>query len=134
MALVLIGLIAWIILSDAHDQSTGCARCRALARRPDCYSAFGLVLNPAINGDDNEQVHKCPHERGANYPGYINFTREDDGSVSVHLRGDPERRMASTSAAMPIRRGIRAAARRDEHCNNYCNMAPEKGPMQDSAE
>lgn len=27
--------------------------------------------------------------RDASYPGFINFSREDDGSVSVLVRGDP---------------------------------------------
>ena len=28
---------------------------------------------------------------GIDYPGYINFTRQDDGTVSVYLRGDPKK-------------------------------------------
>lgn len=68
-----------------------------------------------------------------NYPGYINFTREDDGSVSVHLRGDP-----STVGGVYVCGYARDKGQPgrcspgDDRCNNYCNMAPEKGPMQKS--
>ncbi|ODM71661.1 hypothetical protein [Bradyrhizobium elkanii] len=66
------------------------------------------------------------------YPGYINFTREADGSVSVHLRGDPSvvdgvyvcgyaRDKGQPSRCTPG----------DDRCNNYCNMAPQKGAMQE---
>lgn len=66
------------------------------------------------------------------YPGYVNFTREADGSVSVHTRGDPkvhedgaylcgfERDKGQHGRCTPG----------DDRCNNYCNMAPSKGPMQ----
>lgn len=69
---------------------------------------------------------------GSLYPGYINFTREDDGTVSVHLRGDPkivedgfyicgyQRDKGQPGRCTPG----------DDRCNNYCNMAPSKGPMQ----
>jgi hypothetical protein len=71
----------------------------------------------------------------ATYPGFVNFTREDDGTVSVHLRGDPkiledrfyicgfERDKGEPGRCTPD----------DDRCNNYCNMAPSKGPMQPHA-
>jgi hypothetical protein len=70
---------------------------------------------------------------GTLYPGYINFTLEDDGSVSVYLRGDPTTKDGCYICAHAHQKGEpgRCTAG-DEHCNNYCNMAPEKGPMQDS--
>lgn len=66
------------------------------------------------------------------YPGYINFTREDDGTVSVLFRSNPstvegayicgyERDKGSPGRCTPG----------DDRCNNYCNLAPQKGPMQD---
>lgn len=70
---------------------------------------------------------------GAIYPGYINFTREDDGSVSVHLRGDPETKGGVYICGYAHQKGHPGRCTPgDEHCNNYCNMAPQKGPMQDS--
>lgn len=68
---------------------------------------------------------------GSEYPGFINFTREDDGSISVHVRGDPSKRDGVYVCAYAIDKGKpgRCTAG-DEHCNNYCNMAPQKGPMQ----
>ncbi|WP_027517901.1 hypothetical protein [Bradyrhizobium sp. WSM1417] len=67
------------------------------------------------------------------YPGYINFTREDDGTVSVHLRGDPRSVEASYICGYAADKGKpgRCTAG-DDRCNNYCNMAPSKGPMQRS--
>ncbi|WP_456622127.1 MULTISPECIES: hypothetical protein [unclassified Bradyrhizobium] len=66
------------------------------------------------------------------YPGYLNFTREDDGTVSVHVRGDPEQfegeyvcGYAGRDTGLPGR-----CTPGDDRCNNYCNMAPEKGAMQ----
>ena len=68
----------------------------------------------------------------AAYPGYINFTREDDGTVSVHLRADPT--IVENSAFICGYERDRGKPGRctpgDENCNNYCNMAPQKGPMQ----
>lgn len=66
------------------------------------------------------------------YPGYINFTREDDGTVSVYLRGDPSKFEGSYIcgyAADKWKPGRCTPG--DDRCNNYCNMAPQKGPMQD---
>lgn len=67
------------------------------------------------------------------YPGYVNFSREDDGSVVVIVRGDPV--IADDRAFVCGHATDKGAHGRctpgDERCNNYCNMAPEKGPMQD---
>lgn len=66
------------------------------------------------------------------YPGYINFTREDDGTVSVHLRGDPkvlEDRFYICGHARDKDQHGRCTPG-DDRCNNYCNMAPSKGAMQ----
>jgi hypothetical protein len=67
------------------------------------------------------------------YPGYINFSREDDGTVSVHFRGDPSVVYGCYVCGFAADRGSPGRCTPgDEHCNNYCNMAPQKGPMQDS--
>lgn len=67
------------------------------------------------------------------YPGYINFSREEDGSVVVIMRGDPvthtDRSYICGHAADKGAHGRCTPG--DERCNNYCNMAPQKGPMQD---
>lgn len=67
------------------------------------------------------------------YPGYVNFSREDDGSVTVITRGDPE--VAEDRAYICGYARDKGQPGRctpgDENCNNYCNMAPQKGPMQD---
>lgn len=70
---------------------------------------------------------------GATYPGFINFTREDDGSVSVYLRGDPSIKDGVYICGYAHQKGQPGRCTPgDEHCNNYCNMAPQKGPMQDA--
>ena len=71
---------------------------------------------------------------GASYPGYVNISREDDGTVSLFVRGDP----TITDGAYVCGYAPRAKGQPgrctpgDDRCNNYCNMAPGKGPMQDS--
>ncbi len=67
------------------------------------------------------------------YPGYVNFSRDDDGSVVITIRGDPRIRDGAYICGNPSDRGKpgRCTAG-DERCNNYCNMAPQKGPMVDS--
>lgn len=68
---------------------------------------------------------------GADYPGYINFTREDDGTITVHFRGDPSKRDGVYVCGCAADKGKPGRCTPgDEHCNNYCNMAPSKGPMQ----
>lgn len=67
------------------------------------------------------------------YPGYINFTREVDGGVTVYFRGDPSKRDGCYVCGYARERGQPGRCTPgDDRCNNYCNMAPEKGPMQDS--
>lgn len=79
---------------------------------------------------------KCLHaytKRDPIYPGYINFTREDDGSVSVYLRGDPKTVEGAGYVCGYAGRDTGQPGRctpGDDRCNNYCNMAPAKGPMQ----
>jgi len=67
------------------------------------------------------------------YPGYINFTREDDGTVSVYLRGNPETVAGRYICGYARDKGQPGRCTPgDDHCNNYCNMAPQKGSMQDA--
>lgn len=65
------------------------------------------------------------------YPGYINFTREEDGRVTVFFRGNPSTREGCYICGAARYKGHPGRCTPgDEHCNNYCNLAPEKGPMQ----
>lgn len=66
------------------------------------------------------------------YPGYVNFTREDDGSVTVIVRGDPKSvEGIYICGYVPRDKGRPGRCTPgDDRCNNYCNMAPQKGPMQ----
>lgn len=68
---------------------------------------------------------------GADYPGYINFTREDDGAITVHFRGDPSAADGCYVCGNARDKGQPGRCTPgDDRCNNYCNLAPEKGPMQ----
>jgi hypothetical protein len=70
---------------------------------------------------------------GPIYPGYVNASRDDDGSVVVTTRGDPETREGIYICGHAADKGTHGRCTPgDEHCNNYCNMASQKGPMQDS--
>lgn len=68
---------------------------------------------------------------GSEYPGYINFTREDDGSVTVHFRGEPSKREGCYVCGYAADKGKPGRCTPgDDRCSNYCNEAPQKGPMQ----
>lgn len=68
---------------------------------------------------------------GVDYPGYINFTRESDGTISVFLRGDPQTIDGEYVCGYAADKGKTGRCTPgDDRCNNYCNMAPQKGPMQ----
>lgn len=69
---------------------------------------------------------------GCDYPGYVNASREGDRIV-LTVRGDPTvRENASYICGYAEDRGKPGrCSPGDENCNNYCNSAPEKGPMQD---
>lgn len=68
------------------------------------------------------------------YPGYVNISSEDDGSVIVTTRADPTVRDAVYICGYARDKGQPGRCTPgDDHCNNYCNKAPQKGPMADSA-
>lgn len=67
------------------------------------------------------------------YPGYINVSCEEDGSVVVIVRGDPKTVDGAYICGHAADKDAHGRCTPgDEHCNNYCNMAPQKGPMKDS--
>lgn len=64
----------------------------------------------------------------------MNIQKFADGSVQITVRGDPEVNPQGCfvcgyeqDKGKPGR-----CTPGDENCNNYCNMAPEKGPMADA--
>ena len=69
---------------------------------------------------------------GDSYPEYFNATRDGD-EVVITVREAPTIREDSTFICGFARdRGKPGRCTPgDACCNNYCNMAPEKGPMQD---
>lgn len=68
------------------------------------------------------------------YPGYLNVTEKPDGSAVLHVRADPEKRKGVYICGRASDKGHPGRCTPgDDNCNNYCNMAPEKGPMQKSA-
>ncbi len=78
-------------------------------------------------------MSKCivAHTNAGLDPGYINFTREDDGTVSVYLRGNPSTINGVFVCGYAVDRGKTGRCTPgDQSCNNYCNLAPQKGPMQ----
>lgn len=65
------------------------------------------------------------------YPGYVSIARTSDGDVTVTVRSAPRKLDRSYICAHPADAGPGRCVAGGENCNNYCNMAPEKGPMQD---
>lgn len=64
---------------------------------------------------------------GTSYPGFVNLTRNEDGTYTLTVRGDPEAREGIHVCGQTCLPG-------GPTCNNYCNLAPAKGPMQPSPE
>ncbi len=65
------------------------------------------------------------------YPGYVNVSR-DGGEVVVTVRGDPKVvNGAYICGHLPDKGQPGRCTAGDDRCNNYCNMAPQKGPMVD---
>lgn len=68
------------------------------------------------------------------YPPYINIGVTSDGAVRVTLRARAKSHHGVYVCGYHPR-DSRTAGRctpGNQHCNNYCNMSPERGPMQDS--
>lgn len=66
------------------------------------------------------------------YPGYVNVSREEEGGVVITLRGDPTVREGAYICGHASDKGSPGRCTPgDDRCNNYCNLAPQKGPMVD---
>lgn len=66
---------------------------------------------------------------GGSYPGYVYIGREVNGDVTVTVRQAPTSRAGVHVCSH--RPGPGNCTAGGPTCNNYCNMAPEKGSMQD---
>lgn len=71
---------------------------------------------------------------GGNYPEYISVNETDDPDlISVTVRSKPAVRAGVYICGYARDKGHPGRCTPgDERCNNYCNMAPEKGKMADS--
>jgi hypothetical protein len=68
---------------------------------------------------------------GVGYPPYANITIDGD-EVTITVREAPKIREGCYVCGYAADRGQPGRCTPgDANCNNYCNMAPEKGPMQD---
>jgi hypothetical protein len=66
------------------------------------------------------------------YPGYVSINRTPEGDVEVTVRSAPKIQEGSYICGFARDKGQHGRCTPgDSFCNNYCNMAPEKGPMQD---
>jgi len=78
---------------------------------------------------DNLFAYTAP---GIEYPGYVSINRNADGDVAVTVREAPTVRDGFYICGFSADKGKPGRCTKgDDRCNNYCNMAPEKGPMQD---
>lgn len=69
---------------------------------------------------------------GSQYPGYVSINRTPEGDIAVTVREAPTVRDGSYVCGFAADKGKPGRCTKgDDRCNNYCNMAPEKGPMQD---
>lgn len=68
------------------------------------------------------------------YPGFVNVSRNDDGSVVIYVRGSPEIHAdGAYICGFVADKGKPGRCTLGDHaCNNYCNLATQKGPMVDS--
>lgn len=78
---------------------------------------------------DNLFAYTAP---GSSYPGFVSINREQNGDVTVTVRAAPTVRQGVYVCAHAKDAGPGRCVAGGPTCNNYCNMAPEKGPMQDS--
>lgn len=79
----------------------------------------------------NIYAHTAP---GSSYPEYISVNETDDpDKFTVTVRSAPTRQQGSYICGYARDKGQPGRCTPgDEHCNNYCNMAPEKGKMADA--
>lgn len=68
------------------------------------------------------------------YPGYVSVNRLENGDVEVTVRAAPTEYDGIYVCGYAADKGQPGRCTPgDDHCNNYCNAAPQKGPMADHA-
>ena len=78
---------------------------------------------------DNIFAYTAP---GGSYPGYVSINCDKDGNVAVTVREASTVREGVYVCGFAADKGKPGRCTPgDQFCNNYCNMAPSKGPMQD---
>lgn len=77
---------------------------------------------------DNIFAYTAPE---GSYPGYVSINRTESGDVEVTVRAVPTVREGAHVCVQARDAGPGRCIPGGPTCNNYCNMAPEKGPMQD---
>jgi len=69
---------------------------------------------------------------GCEYPGYVSINRDANGDIAVTVREAPTVREGGYICGFAVDKGKPGRCTPgDDCCNNYCNLAPSKGPMQD---
>lgn len=76
-----------------------------------------------------QQTNIFAYTPPGSYPPYLSVNRLENGDVSVTVRTAPKVVQGSYICSHKPRPGACTAG--GPTCNNYCNMAPQKGPMQD---
>lgn len=71
---------------------------------------------------------------GSNYPEYVSVNETDDpDKFTITVRSASTKRQGCYVCGQAIDKGQPGRCTPgDDHCNNYCNMAPQKGAMQDA--
>ncbi len=64
-------------------------------------------------------------------PGFVSINRNATGDVEVSVRAAPSVKQGVHVCAQARDAGAGRCVAGGSTCNNYCNMAPENGPMQD---
>ena len=79
---------------------------------------------------DNVFAYTAP---GSQYPGYVSINRDQNGDITVTVREAARVREGVYVCGFAADKGKPGRCTPgDQFCNNYCNMAPLKGAMQDS--
>ena len=69
-------------------------------------------------------------EVGSSFPGYMNFTKLEDGRVQLIVRSPAKVTTGAYLCGHAEDKGKHGRCTPgDENCNNYCNKASGKGPM-----
>jgi len=76
---------------------------------------------------DNIFAYTAP---GSAYPGYVSINRLENGDVEITVREEGRSFAGVHVCANASDAGPGRCTPGGPTCNNYCNLAPRKGPMQ----